>query len=50
MDMYVVMRSLEIMGKGMLAIFVVIFVIYVFVQLMSVLGGRKRGEQEPQDK
>ena len=35
MHMDVFMQSLELMGKGMLGIFVVIVVIYIVVQLLT---------------
>ncbi len=41
-------KSLDLMGKGMTAIFVVIIVIYLAVQLILKLsGGRKKEPSEP---
>lgn len=36
-----VMQALEIMGKGMLGIFVALIVIMVFVMIMAKLGKKK---------
>ncbi len=36
-----VMQALEIMGKGMLGIFVAIIVIMLFVMLMAKIGSKK---------
>lgn len=36
-----VMQALEIMGKGMLGIFVAIIVIMLFVMLMAKIGTKK---------
>lgn len=36
-----VMQALEIMGKGMLGIFVALVVIMVFVMIMAKLGKKK---------
>ena len=41
MNTETVMKSLELMGKGMAAIFVVILVIYLIVMLMIKYTGRK---------
>ncbi len=36
-----VMQALEIMGKGMLGIFVALIVIMIFVMIMAKLGKKK---------
>ena len=36
-----VMQALEIMGKGMLGIFVALIVIMIFVMVMAKLGKKK---------
>lgn len=36
-----IMQALEIMGKGMLGIFVAIIVIMLFVMLMAKIGTKK---------
>ena len=36
-----VMQALEIMGKGMLGIFVALVVIMIFVMIMAKLGKKK---------
>ena len=36
-----VMQALEIMGKGMLGIFVALVVIMIFVMIMAKLGTKK---------
>ena len=36
-----VMQALEIMGKGMLGIFVAIIIIMVFVMIMAKIGSKK---------
>ena len=36
-----VMQALEIMGKGMLGIFVALIVIMIFVWIMAKIGGKK---------
>lgn len=38
--------TLEIMGKGMLSIFLVILVIYLLVQLMLWIGKRNRTDKD----
>ncbi|MHC1730791.1 MAG: hypothetical protein AB9888_01970 [Bacteroidales bacterium] len=44
-DLY---KSLDLMGKGMTAIFVVIIVIYLTVHLILKLsGGKKKNSSEP---
>lgn len=41
-------KSLDLMGKGMTAIFVVIIIIYLTVHLLLKLtGGRKKDSSEP---
>ena len=37
-----VMQALEIMGKGMLGIFVALVVIMIFVWIMAKIGGKKK--------
>ena len=37
-----VMQALEIMGKGMLGIFVALIVIMIFVWIMAKLGNKKQ--------
>jgi len=37
-----VMQALEIMGKGMLGIFVALVVIMIFVWIMAKIGGSKQ--------
>lgn len=37
-----VMQALEIMGKGMLGIFVALIVIMIFVWIMAKIGGGKQ--------
>ncbi len=37
-----VMQALEIMGKGMLGIFVALIVIMIFVWIMAKMGSRKK--------
>lgn len=42
------LKSLDLMGKGMTAIFVVIIVIYLAVQLLLKLtGDKKKASSEP---
>ena len=36
-----VLQALEIMGKGMLGIFVALVVIMIFVWIMAKIGGKK---------
>jgi hypothetical protein len=40
------LKSLDLMGKGMAAIFVVIIVIYLAVHLILRITGRKKNETE----
>ena len=40
-DMEVVKQALEIMGKGMLGIFVALVVIMIFVWIMAKIGNKK---------
>lgn len=37
-----VSQALEIMGKGMLGIFVALIVIMIFVWIMAKIGGKKK--------
>lgn len=41
-----VMQALEIMGKGMLGIFVAIIVIMLFVMIMSKFGTKSNSEKK----
>ena len=42
MDMTTVMQALEIMGKGMLGIFVALVVIMIFVFIMAKMGSNNK--------
>lgn len=42
MNTEVIMQALEIMGKGMLGIFVALVVIMIFVWIMAKIGGKKK--------
>ena len=48
MDMETVMLSLQLMWKGMLAIFVVIFAIFMIVSLLLKLTGNKKESTDQQ--
>ena len=41
MNMEVIMQAFEIMGKGMLGIFVALTVIMIFVWVMAKIGNKK---------
>ena len=41
-----VMQALEIMGKGMLGIFVALIVIMIFVWIMAKAGSAKKDEKK----
>ena len=42
MNIEVIKQALEIMGKGMLGIFVALVVIMIFVWIMAKIGGNKK--------
>ena len=42
MNIEAIMQALEIMGKGMLGIFVALVVIMIFVWIMAKIGGSKK--------
>lgn len=42
MNTEVIKQALEIMGKGMLGIFVALVVIMIFVWIMAKIGGKKK--------
>lgn len=44
-DMNTVMQALEIMGKGMLGIFVAIIIIMLFVMIMAKIGNTNKEEK-----
>ena len=46
MNMTTIMQALEIMGKGMLGIFVAIIVIMVFVMIMAKFGNSENDKKE----